>query len=134
VNRLTILFAASLAFSSANASTDKPTDSELNDWKTYLRSVTLPAAVEICPSILPEKSDYAQFAHLGLEANGEQIKRGHDFAQAGSPKDRDFDQFTANMQADLKEKFQAKSADFKLKMCTDSLEAMKKSAAKPSGG
>lgn len=133
MNRLTIFIAASLAFGSAIASTDKPTDSELSDWKTYLRSVTLPAAIEICPSFLPEKSDYAQVAHLWLETNGEQIKRGHDFAQAGSPKDRDFDQFTANLLADFKEKFQAKPAEFKMKMCKDSLETMQKSVTKPSG-
>jgi len=133
MNRLSILIAASLAFSSAIASTDKPTDTELNDWKIYLRSVSLPAAIDICPTVLPENSDYAQFAHLWLEANSEQIKRGRDFAIAGSPKDRDFDQFTANMLADFKEKFQAKPADFKLKMCKDSLETMQKSLAKPSG-
>ena len=133
MNRFAIFIAASLSFSSAVASTDKPTDSELNDWMTYLRSVSLPVTIETCPSVLPENSDYAQIANLWLEANGEQIKRGHDFAVAGSPKDRHFDQYTAKMLADFKEKFQAKPSDIKLKMCKDSLETLQKGAAKSGG-
>ena len=133
MNRLAIFIAASLTFSSAVASTDNPTNDELSDWMTYLRSVSLPVTIETCPSVLPENSDYAKIANLWLDSHDEQIKRGHDFAVAGSPKDRDFDQYTAKMLADFKEKFQAKPSDAKLKMCEDSLETLQKVAAKSGG-
>ena len=124
-----ILFLTTLlAASTAVASPEKPTDSELNDWTTYLRSVSLPVTMDACPAVLPADAGYADVARRWLESHGEAIKRGHDFAVAGNPKDRDFDQYIAAMLQDFKVKFLAKPAEVKLKLCKESLDALQKHA------
>ena len=36
----------------AQASPEKPTDAELNDWMTFLRSISLPVTTEVCTPLL----------------------------------------------------------------------------------
>ncbi|MCC6757156.1 MAG: hypothetical protein IT474_04225 [Arenimonas sp.] len=109
----------------AQASPDKPTDAELNDWMTFLRSISLPVTTEVCTPLLADEGDYSDAATKWLEAHQAEISRGRDFAKAGLPKDRDFDQYHANMAADFKQKLLAKPEASQRAICTDSLNAMK---------
>ena len=124
--RSIFVLATLLAASTAVASPEKPTNSELKDWMTYLRSVSLPVTMDACPAVLPADAGYADVARRWLESHGEEIKRGHDFAVAGSPKERDFEQYTTAMLEDFKVKFLAEPAEVRLKMCQESLEALQK--------
>ena len=108
------------------ASPDKPTDAELNDWMTFLRSISLPVTTEVCTPLLADKGDYANVAAKWLDAHQAEISRGRDFAKAGLPKDRDFDQYHANMAADFKQKLLTKPEASQLAICTDSLNALQK--------
>lgn len=114
------------ATSTASASATKPTDAELNDWMSYLKSVSLTVTSEVCSPLLEAKAGYPEIAQRWLEIHADEIKRGHDFAVAGNPKDRDFDQYTAAMLADFKQKLMAKSNAQKLTICNDSLQALRK--------
>ena len=109
----------------AQAAPDKPTDAELNDWMTFLRSISLPVTTEVCTPLLADKGDYAGVASKWLDAHQAEISRGRDFAKTGLPKDRDFDQYHANMAADFKQKLLAKPEASQRAICTDSLNAMK---------
>ena len=111
------------------ASPDKPTDPELDDWMTFLRSISLPVTTEVCTPLLADQEDYAGVAAKWLETHQAAISRGRDFAKAGLPKDRDFDQYHANMAADFKQKLLAKPEDSQRTICTDSLNALRKGIA-----
>ncbi len=123
---LPLLLASSFA---VQASPEKPTDAELNDWMTFLRSISLPVTTEVCMPLLAAQGDYADVAARWLEAHQTEISRGRDFAKAGSPKDRDFDQYHANMAADFKQKLLAKPEASQLAICTDSMNALQKGIA-----
>lgn len=116
------------------ASPDKPTDAELDDWMTFLRSISLPITTEVCAPLLADQGDYAGVAAKWLDAHQEEISRGRDFAKAGLPKDRDFDQYHANMAADFKQKLLAKPEAAQLAICTDSLNALQKGIAHGGNG
>jgi hypothetical protein len=123
-----------LAFTSTvSASTSNPTDAELNDWMAYLKSVSLPVTIEVCSPLLAGKASYSEIAKQWLDAHADEIQRGHDFAVAGTPKGRDFDQYYAAMLADFKQTLTAKPDDAKLKVCNESLEALQKSDVRPGG-
>ena len=126
-----LLFPVLAATFTASASTDKPTDAELNDWMAYLKSVSMPVTSEVCSPLLAGKAEYSEIAQRWLDAHAEEIKRGHDFAVAGTPKGRDFDQYYAAMQADFKQKLIAKPDDAKLKICNESLQALQNGVAQP---
>lgn len=119
-----LLFSVLAVSFTASASTDKPTDAELNDWMAYLKSLSLPVTSEVCNPLLADKAAYSEIAQKWLGAHAEEIKRGHDFAVAGSPEGRDFDQYHAAMVTDFKQKLVAKPDDAKLKICNESLEAL----------
>lgn len=116
------------------ASPDKPTDAELDDWMTFLRSISLPVTAEVCTPLLATQGDYAAVAAKWLEAHQAEISRGRDFAKAGSPKDRDFDQYHANMAADFKQKLLAKPEASQLAICADSMNALQKGSSGDESG
>lgn len=113
----------------AQATPDKPTDAELDEWMTFLRSISLPVTTEVCTPLLADQGDYAGIAAKWLAAHQAEIFRGRDFAKAGLPKDRDFDQYHANMAADFKQKLLAKPEASQLAICADSLKALQKGIA-----
>ncbi|GAB3001423.1 hypothetical protein GCM10010960_07040 [Arenimonas maotaiensis] len=130
------LLALSLLLTSAfaaQASPEKPTDAELNDWMAFLRSISLPIITEVCTPLLADQGDYAGVAAKWLETHHAEIARGRDFTKAGSPKDRDFDQYHANMAADFKQKLLAKPEASQRAICTDSLNALQKSIPNSAG-
>lgn len=115
------------------ASPDKPTDAELTDWMTFLRSISLPVTTEVCTPLLAGQGDYVGVAAKWLETHHAEISRGREFAKAGLPKDRDFDQYHANMAADFKQKLLAKPEASQRAICTDSLNALQKSLPNSAG-
>ncbi|GEM_PF-4531951 len=123
---LSLLLTSSFA---AQASPEKPTDAELNDWMAFLRSISLPVTTDVCAPLLADRGDYAGVAAKWLETHRAEISRGREFAKAGLPKDRDFDQYHANMAADFKQKLLAKPEASQLAICSDSLHALQKGIA-----
>lgn len=123
---LSLLLTSSFA---AQASPEKPTDAELNDWMAFLRSISLPVTTDVCAPLLADRGDYAGVAAKWLETHHGEILRGRDFAKASSPEDRDFDQYHANMATDFKQKLLAKPESSQRAICTDSLNALKKGTA-----
>jgi len=116
------------AFAS-QASSAQPTDAELADWTAFLRSLSVPVTVELCPALLPGHPDYANIAGNWLTAHEAQIERGREFARAGLPQGHDFDQYHAAMVADFKQKLLAKPESAQMKMCTETLNMLQKGPA-----
>lgn len=123
----TLLFIALSASSLlAQASTEQPTDAELGDWMTFLRSVSLPVTTEVCAPLLADKADYPAVATQWMQAHQAEIERGREFARAGMPEGRDFDKEHAAMAADFRAKLMAKPEATRLGMCSDSLNVLSK--------
>jgi hypothetical protein len=112
----------------APASTAEPTEAELNDWMAFLRSVSLPVTTEICAPLVAGKADYAAAASQWTTVHQSEIDRGREFARAGSPAGRDFEQYHAAMAADFKAKLSAKPESARAAICEDSLKVLKKAA------
>lgn len=123
--RSLILFLLFIPAVAVQASTAQPTEAELDDWMAFLRSVSLPITSEVCSPLLGDKADYATVAAQWVAAHQPQIDRGREFAKAGSPEGRDFEQYHDSMAADFKVKLLAKPEAAQMTICTESLSALR---------
>ncbi len=78
-----ILVVSSMLFASSNLAAIEPTDEELNDWFLYLRSIAIPATIEVCTPVLENKEAFNAAANGWLEANKPGIARGKEVAISG---------------------------------------------------
>jgi hypothetical protein len=119
---LTLAFNLSLA--------KDPTDEELKDWMTYVRSAGTPTIVELCTPIVANKEDFTLIVDDWLRVNGNAIARGKEVALSGLPKGQTLDEFNAAMIADFKNTFSKESAAQKTKLCAQYIDRYKLSAKK----
>jgi hypothetical protein len=125
MDRTLLFLGATLAALTAVASATEPTDAQMQDWRIFLRSISLPATSEVCGPLLGNEANYTEIADRWLATNGDRIQRGRDFAKAGTPEGRDFDRLHADMAADFKKKLLAKPDGAKRAICRESLETLK---------
>lgn len=96
--RLVIILAtAFMSMASSNLVAKEPTDAELDDWFIYLRSIAIPATIEVCTPVLENKEAFIAAANGWLEANKTGIARGKEVAISGLPEGKTLDESNSSM-------------------------------------
>lgn len=106
----------------------EPTEAELDDWMSYMRSVGIPSTVKICGPLMNNEAGFTAAADAWTAANQAAVERGHALAQANPPKGQPLEEYTAGLVRDFESKLAAKPADEQMKICTGYLKLLEQRA------
>jgi hypothetical protein len=102
----------------ALANAKDPSDAELNDWMTYVKSVGLPATVEMCSAVLKDEGQLKAAGDQWLEAKKDAIARGKAVAESSPPKNgMSVEEWNRGLVEDFRVKFAKQPDEFKLDWC-----------------
>jgi hypothetical protein len=98
-------------------SANEPKDGELNDWLVYVRSVSIPAVVELCTALVTDQANFASTIDHWTRSNSAAIAKGKDVAAAGLPKGKTLEEMNAALVKEQKDRFAQMTAAEKARVC-----------------